>query len=172
MGNGRSDIRATVLVHLVECSSHTNVWLCSGRANISPNAEGAALQGITIWRRMVARSSKFRGFEKQTIVLHTSRTTQKFRRPAFGGTVASFEVSQSSGVLRDKHVVDLFRPPVAFCRHGNLPCNWLVSVPRAVCFQTSNMFMHSCRNAPSRIQPSPKFLLADLVKSVLLCRGR
>ena len=46
---------------------------------------------------------------------------QKFMLPAFGGTLGSFEVQQNSGAVRDKHVVDFGRLPVAFFGHGNLP---------------------------------------------------
>jgi hypothetical protein len=46
---------------------------------------------------------------------------QKFMRPAFRGTLRSFEVQQNSGGVRDKHVVDFGRLPVAFFGHGNLP---------------------------------------------------
>ncbi|MGD0260420.1 MAG: hypothetical protein ABSD29_11425 [Verrucomicrobiota bacterium] len=93
----------------------------SNRANCLRNAESAQLQWIMAWKRLVARRSKFRGFEKQTIVLPTPRTMQKFMRPAFGGTLGSFEVQQNSGAVRDKHVVDFGRLPVAFFGHGNLP---------------------------------------------------
>ena len=42
-------------------------------------------------------------------------------RPAFGGTLGSFEVRQNSGWVRDKQVVDFVRLLVAFFGHGHLP---------------------------------------------------
>ncbi len=42
-------------------------------------------------------------------------------RPAFGGTLGSFEVRQNSGEVRDEHVVDFGRLPVAFFGHGKPP---------------------------------------------------
>src|SRR5208282_112337 len=130
----------------------------SSRANCLRNAESAELQWITAWKRLVARRSKFRGFEKQTIVLPAPRTTQEFMSPAFGGTLGSFEVRQNSGEVRDEPVVDFGRLPVAFFGHGHLPGDRLVSRPKAVCFQRSKTCVHSSRNAPGGFQPSPKFL--------------
>jgi len=94
---------------------------CSSRANYLRNAERAELHWITAWKRLVARRSKFRGFEKQTIVLPVPRITQKFMWPAFGGTLGGFEPQQNSGEVRDEHVVHFGRLPVAFFRHGHLP---------------------------------------------------
>jgi len=94
---------------------------CSSRANCLRNAENAEFQWITAWKRLVARRSKFRALEKQTIVLPTPRTTQEFMWPAFGGTLGSFEVQQNSSEVRDEHVEDFGRLPVAFFGHGNPP---------------------------------------------------
>jgi hypothetical protein len=92
--------------------------------------------------------------------------------PAFGGTLGSFEVQQNSGGVRDKPVVDFGRLPVAFFGHGHLPGDRLVSGPKAVCFQRLKTCVHSSRNAPSRFQPSPKFVSATVLKWVLLCPER
>ena len=131
--------------------------LCSSRANCLRNAESAEHQWITAWKLLVARRSKFRGFEKQTIVLPAPRTTQGFMSPAFGGTLGSFEVQQESGEVRDERAVDFGRLPVAFFGHGHLPGDRLVSGPKAVCSKKSKTCFHSSRNAPGRFQPSPKF---------------
>jgi len=42
-------------------------------------------------------------------------------RPAFGGTLGSFEVQQNLNEARDELVVDFGRRPVALFGHGNLP---------------------------------------------------
>ena len=94
---------------------------CSSRANCLRNAESAELQWITAWKRLVARRSKFRGFEKQTIVLPAPRTTQEFMRPIFGDTLGSFALQQNAGEVRDEQVVDFVRLPVAFFGHGKPP---------------------------------------------------
>ena len=88
-------------------------------------------------------------------------------RPAIGGTLDIFEVQQASDEVRDRHVVDFGRLPVAFLGRGNLPCDRPVSEPKAVFLQKSETFVHSSRNAPSRFQPSPKFLSATVLKWVL-----
>src|ERR1035438_10464809 len=139
---------------------------CSSRANCLRDAESAEHQWVTAWKLPVAGCSKFRGFEKQKIVLPAPRTTHEFMAPAFGGPLGSFEVQQNSGEVRDERVVDFGRLPVAFFGHGHLPGDRLVSRPKAVCFQRSNTCVHSSRNAPVSFQPSPKFLSATVLKWV------
>jgi len=145
---------------------------CSGRANRPRNAESAELQWITAWKRLIARRSKFRGFEKQTIVLPAPRTTQEFMWPAFGGTLGSFEVQQNSGEVRDEHVVISVACRLRSSVTASRQENRFVSGPKAVCFQRPKTCVHSSRNAPGRFQPSPKFLSATVLKWVLLCPER
>jgi hypothetical protein len=95
--------------------------LCSSRANCLRNAESAEFQWITAWKRLVARRSKFRALEKQTIVLPTPRTTQEFMWPAFGGTLGSFEAQRDSGEVRDAHTADFGRLRFAFFGQGKPP---------------------------------------------------